>query len=122
VQAFRSSDGLFMLRGRDARGNLAALKLARPDDLWLHAEGVAGAHVILRCPPGRIPERSLREAGALAALKSPFREAGAAKVQCARARHVHPVRGAKPGTVRVDRGEPGLTVRVDPELEALLAV
>jgi hypothetical protein len=123
VQAFRSSDGLFMLRGRDARGNLAALKLARPDDLWLHAEGAPGAHVILRLVPGREPpERSLREAGVLAALKSPFREAGTAKVQCARARHVHPVRGAKPGTVRVDRSEPGLTVRVNPELEVLLAV
>ena len=57
----------------------------------------------------------------LAALKSPYRDAGTALIQCARASHVHPMRGAKPGTVRVDRHEPGLTVRVEPDLEARLA-
>ncbi len=123
VQAFRSSDGLVLLRGRDARGNLAALKLGRPDDLWLHAEGAAGAHVILRRVPGReVPETSLREAAILAALKSPYKDAGTAAVQCAQVRHVHPMRGASPGTVRIDRHEPGLTVRLDPDLETRLAV
>ena len=122
VQAFRSSDGLLLLRGKDARGNLAALKLGRPDDLWLHAEGSAGAHVILRRLPGQpVPEETLREAAVLAALKSPYRDAGTALVQCALVRHVHPMRGATPGTVRIDRHEPGLTVRLDPDLEIKLA-
>lgn len=122
VQAFRSSDGLLMLRGKDARGNLAALKLGRPDDLWLHAEGAAGAHVILQRPPGReIPERSLREAAVLAGLKSPYRDAGTARIQCAQVRHVHPMRGAAPGTVRIDRHEAGLTVHLEPELEMQLS-
>ena len=122
VQAFRSSDGLLLLRGKDARGNLAALKLGRPDDLWLHAEGSAGAHVILRRMPGQpVPEATLREAAVLAALKSPYKDAGTAMVQCAFVRHVHPMRGATPGTVRIDRHEPGLTVRLDPDLEIKLA-
>jgi hypothetical protein len=121
VQAFRSSDGLFMLRGKDARGNLAVLRMAGPDDMWLHAEGAAGAHVVVRLPPGTPPPRAtLLEAAALAALRSPYRNAGTAPVQCARVRHVHPVRGA-PGLVRLDRREPGLLVPVDPDLEDRLA-
>ena len=123
VQAFRSSDGLLLLRGRDARGNLAALKLGRPEDLWLHAEGAVGAHVIVRRTPGKdVPEQSLIEAAVLAALKSPYKDAGTAVVQCAQVRHVHPMRGAAPGMVRIDRHEPGLTVRLDAELEAKLLV
>jgi hypothetical protein len=121
VQAFKSSDGLLMLRGKDARGNLAVLRMAGPDDMWLHAEGVAGAHVVVRLPPGASPPReTLLEAAALAALRSPYRSAGTAPVQCARVRHVHPVRGA-PGLVRLDRREPGLLVPVDPDLEGRLA-
>ena len=123
VQAFHSSDGLLLLRGRDAKGNLAALKMGRPDDLWLHTEGSAGAHVIIRRAGSQpISEQTLQEAGVLAALKSPYKDAGTAMVQCALVKHVHPMRGASLGTVRIDRHEPGLTVKIDPELESRLVL
>lgn len=120
VRAFLSSDGLTLLRGRDAQGNLALLRLARPQDLWLHAEGGPGAHVLIRCGQAEVPERSLLEAAGLAAAKSVWSGGTGARVICARASRVHPVKGAKPGTVRVDAVERTLDVPVDLELEERL--
>lgn len=120
VQGFRNADGFVLLRGRDAEGNLALLRLARPDDLWLHAEGGPGAHVLIRCGRREIPERALHDAAQLAALKSPWRDSPRARILCARARHVRPVKGARPGTVRVEKQERTLDVPVDAETEARL--
>ena len=66
VQAFRSSDGFLILRGRDTRGNALALKLAAPHDYWLHTADGPSAHVIIRRDHAgqEVPERTLREAGA----------------------------------------------------------
>ena len=122
VQLFVSSDGFTLLRGKSAEGNMQALKVAGPDDLWLHAEGAAGAHVIIRrAKPGQeIPQQTLHEAAVLAALKSPYKDAGHARIQCAQVRHVHPMRGTK-GMVRIDRHEPSVDVRPDASLEQKLA-
>ena len=60
------------LRGRDARGNLAACKRrAAPHDIWLHAENGPGAHVIIRRAHAgqEVPARTLDQAGSLAAGK-----------------------------------------------------
>ena len=55
------------------------MRLARPDDLWLHAEGMPGSHVVVRNPGKRdIPEGVLRRAASLAAYYSKGK--GSAKV------------------------------------------
>ena len=43
-------------------------------------------------------------------------------VIAALAKFVHPIRGAKPGTVRIDRMEPAIIVTPDPSLEEKLAL
>lgn len=122
VQLFVSADGFALLRGRDARGNLAALRLAAPHDIWLHAESGPGAHVIIRRAHGGqdVPERTLDQAGALAACKSRQRDAARARILYAEVRHVKPLRNAPAGTVRVDRVFSSREVPVDCELETLL--
>jgi len=118
VQAFMSSDGLVILRGRDAEGNRALLRLANPYDLWMHVEGGPGAHVLVRREQGQeIPRRSLNEAANLALVKSWQRGSAKAGVICAQARHVRPVKGGKPGSVRVDKVECALEVQVDHDIE-----
>jgi hypothetical protein len=122
VQAFASSDGIVILRGRDARGNWALLRLAKPYDLWMHVEDGPGAHVLVRREQGaEIPRRSLDEAANLALVKSWRRGSARAGVVCAQARHVRPVKGGKPGTVRVDKVECALEVQLDPEIELRIA-
>src|SRR6185369_10556377 len=81
VRIVTSSDGLEILVGRTARDNdRLTFRLAGPEDFWLHADGVPGAHVVVRNPARakRLPERTLREAAALAAWYSDARGQGAA--------------------------------------------
>lgn len=122
VQLFISDDGFVLLRGRDAKGNLAARKLAAPHDIWLHADGGPGSHVIIRrAHAGQdIPERTLEQAGGLAANKSWLRDAARARILYAEVRHIRALRGAAPGTVRMDKIRLSREVAVDPALDLRL--
>lgn len=105
IETFRSSDGFLLLRGRDARANLSLRKSASAHDLWVHIETGPGAHVIIRRHHAahEVPERTLLEAGRLAAEKSWAKDAPTAAIMYAELRHVKPVRGGPPGKVTVDR-------------------
>lgn len=104
VARFRSSDGFLLLRGKNAKGNQNALKLAKGHDLWLHAEGGPSAHLIIRRSHAaeEVPERTLDEAARLVWEKSWRRHDAKALIMLAFARHVHSIKGAAPGTVKVD--------------------
>lgn len=122
VQAFRSSDGFLLLRGRDARGNALALKLAAPHDYWLHTADGPSAHVVIRRDHAgqEVPERTLAEAGALAALKSWLRDEARAEIQYSVAKYIHPMKKAASGMVRIDKSEGTFWVALDPTLEESL--
>ncbi len=122
VQLFISSDGFALLRGRDAKGNLAVRKLAAPHDIWLHAENGPGSHVIIRRTHGGqdVPVSTLDEAGSLAASKSWQKDAARARIQYAEVRHVKPMRNAPAGTVRIDKVLASREVPVDATLEEKL--
>lgn len=107
IQAFQSSDGFLLLRGRDADGNARLLKLASPHDYWLHVGGAASAHVLIRRAHARqdVPEQTLLQAGLLAAQKSERQHDARVDIVAALARHVKPLRtagGRRPGNVRID--------------------
>jgi predicted ribosome quality control (RQC) complex YloA/Tae2 family protein len=79
-------------------------KLARPDDLWLHAEGLPGSHVLVRNPMKTdVPPDILLKAAALAALHSKGKTAGKVPVTYTFARFVRKPKGAKPGLVHLSR-------------------
>ena len=120
---FRSSDGLIILRGKNSKANMELLRLARPFDLWFHAEDGPGAHCLLKVERNQeIPRESLIEAAVLAGLKSWQGSSGKARVICAEAGYVHAVKGGPPGAARVDKARESLLVNLDPALEARLAV
>ena len=93
--------GWEIMVGKSAAGNdHLTMKIARPDDLWLHAEGMPGSHVIVRNPnAGTIPPDVLVKAAALAAFHSKGRNAGKVPVTYTRAGLVKKPKGAKPGLV-----------------------
>lgn len=75
--SFVSSDGFEVLYGKNAKANdLLSFKLAEPMDLWLHAQGYHGAHVIVRNPKRRpdIPLNTILEAASCAAYYSNARK------------------------------------------------
>ncbi len=118
---FTTRDGLVVLAGRSARQNEAlSLKMAQPRDIWLHARGCPGSHVLLRLPPGLeardVPAASLLEAAALAVHLSAARGGGKVAVDYTEARHLRRPRGAPPGLVLY---EPHETVLVNTGLVGL---
>jgi predicted ribosome quality control (RQC) complex YloA/Tae2 family protein len=93
--------GWEILVGKSAAGNdYITMKIARPDDLWLHAEGLPGSHVVVRNPrSGDIPKEVLLKAASLAAYYSKGRNSGTVSVTYTRAGFVRKPRSAKPGMV-----------------------
>lgn len=93
-----SIDGLEVLVGTSAEGNATVtFELARPDDLWLHARGVPGAHVIVRGAPS---DAVVERAAQLAAAHSAGRNATAVEVDVTQRRYVKKIPGGPPGLVR----------------------
>jgi len=108
-------DGWEVLVGRSAKANdRLSLRDARPRDLWLHAAGFAGSHVVIRCPDGEEPPREVVERAArLAIHHSKARNAGGkVEVHVCRAADVSKARGAPAGQVRI---RDWWAVRVYPE-------
>lgn len=118
---FESSGGLEIRVGRGSRDNDAlTFRYSHPEDVWLHARGRAGAHVILRWrQEGNPPHRDLSEAAILAALHSGARGSGTVPVDWTRRKYVRKPRKAPPGTVIPERVQT-LFVEPDPELPARL--
>jgi predicted ribosome quality control (RQC) complex YloA/Tae2 family protein len=122
-RTFRSADGVAVLVGRSAADNDALTRrVARGNDVWMHARGVAGAHVVLRLDRGGAPDgETLLDAAHLAAHFSDARREPQAEVAWTRAKHVRKPKGAAPGAVTYSQ-ERVLWVRVDPQrVERLLA-
>jgi predicted ribosome quality control (RQC) complex YloA/Tae2 family protein len=107
-------EGWIILVGKNAAGNdYLTQRVARPDDLWLHAEGMPGSHVLAQNPQRKeIPPVVLRKAAALAAYYSAGRNSAKVPVAYTTARFVKKPKGAKPGMVVLSSRR---TVMVTPE-------
>jgi predicted ribosome quality control (RQC) complex YloA/Tae2 family protein len=100
VLRLRTSTGQELLVGRSARQNqFVTFELARPEDIWLHAHGVPGSHVILRAPDGPPPRAALEEAAVVAARYSASRAAGRVSVDWTPKKYVRPLAKGTPGLV-----------------------
>jgi len=99
----------------DAANDYVSLTLARARDRWFHVRGMPGGHVVLRVPPDRDPDRAtIERAASIAAYHSKARTGGVVAVSMTEGRHVSKPRGAKPGTVAIERES---VVRVRPITE-----
>lgn len=87
--------------GRSPRENVeVTFRLARPDDLWFHARGIPGSHVVLQAPPGGVPEDADLDAAAdLAAAHSRARHSGRVEIDFTERKHVRKQRDGGPGMV-----------------------
>ena len=106
-KSYRTSGGIDVLVGRGAGSNdELTYEIAKPDDVWLHARDVTGAHVVMRwSEEGPPPSRDLHEAAALAAWYSRARGSVVVPVDWTRRRHVRRARGGPPGRALVDRAK-----------------
>jgi predicted ribosome quality control (RQC) complex YloA/Tae2 family protein len=120
-RAFRGASGDRILVGRGAaRNDDLTFHVARPHDLWLHARGRPGAHVVVPLDRNRsCPPDLLVDAAHLAAHFSDARGEALVEIEHTPRRHLRKPRGSPPGLVVVGR-EKVLALRVDPERIARL--
>jgi len=97
------------------------LRYARPHDLWLHARGVTGAHVLVRLTKGsQCRPETLLDAATLAAHFSDLRGEAIVDVLYTPRRFVHKRKGSPIGSVTLGT-EKVIALRVEPaRLERLL--
>ncbi|HEY6327475.1 MAG TPA: NFACT RNA binding domain-containing protein [Candidatus Cybelea sp.] len=98
---FRTEDGSRIVVGRSPAENAEiTFRVARPNDLWFHARGIPGAHVILsRGDRAEALDADVRAAAALAAFHSKAKGASAVPVDYTLRKHVRKQRAAPPGLV-----------------------
>ena len=97
---FESTDGYPIYVGRNNRQNdELTFKLARKDDIWLHAQKVHGSHVIISCGGTKPPDDTVTQAAQLAAYYSGALGGQNIAVDVTPVKQVKKVPGAKPGMV-----------------------
>jgi predicted ribosome quality control (RQC) complex YloA/Tae2 family protein len=105
VRRYISSDGYEILVGRAARDNdYLTFKVAKPNDLWLHAADYGGSHVVVRNATRKeVPHRTIIEAAQLAAQFSQARKDPKVDVHYTERKFVSKPKGSAPGLVRLLR-------------------
>jgi predicted ribosome quality control (RQC) complex YloA/Tae2 family protein len=96
-----TKDGYVIWVGRNSRQNeLVTFDKGSPQDWWLHARGVPGAHVIVKSADGRpLPDGVAEQAAALAAYYSANRGSSRVEVDVTQRRHVRKIKGGATGMV-----------------------
>ncbi len=105
TRRYISADGYDMLVGRAARDNdNLTFKIAKPNDLWLHAADYPGSHVVVRNPTRKeIPQRTLIQAAQLAAYFSQANQDPKVDVHYTQRKFLAKPKGSAPGLVRLQR-------------------
>jgi len=119
---FKSREGWDVLIGRSSEANdHLTLHMARPEDYWFHAHGCPGSHVVLRRGKGanEPSKATLEEVASWAAYHSKSRTAGKVPVIYTQKKYVRKPRGAKAGTVIVEREKMLMVRPVEPPREQM---
>ena len=113
---YRTSTGWSVWAGRNNKENdVLTHKIAAQNDLWFHARGYAGSHVVLRSEGRKEApsKQTILEAAALAAYWSKGKTAKKVSVAYTMVKHVTKPRGGAPGQALLRREK---TIIVEPAL------
>lgn len=113
MRRYRSSDGYEVIVGRSARDNdQLTFRVARPNDLWLHAGDYPGSHVIIRnSSRNEIPHRTIIEAAQLAAKFSQASKDSKVTIHYTQRKFLTKPKGGAAGLVRMSNFR---SIRVEP--------
>lgn len=105
ARRYVSADNFEILVGRTSKDNdHLTFKIAKPNDLWLHAADYGGSHVVVRNSTRKdVPRRTLVEAAQLAAWFSQAKKDPKVDVHYTERKFVTKPKGGKAGLVRLQR-------------------
>ncbi|MEO6393206.1 MAG: NFACT RNA binding domain-containing protein, partial [Pyrinomonadaceae bacterium] len=114
VRRYLSSDGYEILVGRGAKDNdHLTFKIAKPNDLWLHAADYPGSHVVVRNRSrAELPQRTVFEAAQLAANFSQAKKDSKVDIHYAQRKFISKPKRSAPGLVRLTQFR---TLTVEPK-------
>lgn len=112
LMSTKSSDGFTIIVGRNKQENdFLISKLTHPQDIWLHAQGLEGAHVLIKLPNKKDPpQTTLKEAAQIAARFARTGLGGRVQVVYTYGKYVRKIAKDKPGLVRYENEK---TLEVD---------
>ena len=105
-RVFRVDGGFTVWVGKSSANNdLLTMKYAKPRDLWFHARGASGSHVVLKIATGKGEpgKRAIEEAASIAAYYSKMKSSSLVPVAVTERRFVRKPRGSSPGSVLIER-------------------
>lgn len=93
--------------GKNAKSNDILVQLSHKEDIWMHARGVPGSHLVIRMAneKGMPSKEVLEEAASYAAYNSKAKGANLVPVIVAKRKYVRKPKGAAPGAVLVQKEE-----------------
>lgn len=102
IRRFTTPDGWEILYGENSTSNdYLTQKVARPNDVWLHARQITGAHVVVRMAGRKspAPHPVLVQAAKIAAMNCDAKHSSLVPVDHTLRKYVHKPRGSAPGLV-----------------------
>jgi predicted ribosome quality control (RQC) complex YloA/Tae2 family protein len=115
-RVFTVAGGFAVWAGKSSQNNdLLTMKYAKPNDLWFHARGSGGSHVVLRIGSGKgePTKQAIEQAAAIAAYYSKMKNAKNVPVAMVEKKYIRKPKGANPGTVMLEREK---VIFVNPKL------
>lgn len=103
IREYLGPAGFTVLVGENALANdYLTIRVAKPDDWWLHVRGTTSAHVIIRTNkhPERVSKEVFEFAAKLAVRHSTQKHASYVPVDITQRRYVRRLKGSAPGTVQ----------------------
>ncbi len=115
-RTFRVAGDYEVWAGKSNTNNdLLTMKYAKPHDLWFHARGASGSHVVLKTGGSKdsVPKEAVQQAASIAAYYSKMKTSKLVPVAMTDRKYVRKRKGDPPGTVVLSREkvimvEPGL--------------
>ena len=115
-RVFTVTGGFQVWAGKSSENNdLLSTRHTAKNDLWFHARGVGGSHVVLKIGTGRgeVSKQAIEQAAGIAAYYSKMKKSKLVPVTMCEGKYVRKPKGVPAGTVTVERektiyAEPGL--------------
>ena len=105
-KTFEVEGGFTVYAGKSSENNdLLTVKWAKPNDLWFHARGSSGSHVVLKMGSGsgNPSKKAIEQAAAIAAWYSKMKNAKNVPVAMTEKKYVRKPKGVPAGTVVIEK-------------------
>lgn len=120
-KTFAVDGGFTVYAGKNSANNdLLTFRYAKPNDLWFHARGSSGSHVVLKLgsAQGAPTKKAIEQAASIAAYYSKMKNAKHVPVAITERKYIHKPKGAPAGTVALDKEKVIFVQPVLPEHKA----